>query len=246
MQFYEDLADDYDLMTSFEERLETVKETIGLLVEQYGIKSAIDAGCGSGLHSIIMAQMGLQVIGADISEALLKRAAQNAKKLKASPKFVLASFQDLRSKLEGEFDAVFCLGNSIPHLLTRAELDRSFESFYELLKKDGMAIIELLNYDRVLNEKERVVGVRNVGDRIFVRFYDFFENSIQFNVVRSVVNEKETTSSLHSTTLYPYRIDEIGDSLRNVGFCHIDFFGSLGLAPYNPKASTNLVAVAKK
>jgi ubiquinone/menaquinone biosynthesis C-methylase UbiE len=246
MQFYEDLADDYDLMTSFDERQETVRETISLLVEQYGIKSAVDAGCGSGLYSIIMAQLGLQVVGADISGALLKRAKENAKKLKANPKFILASFQNLKDELEDKYDAVFCLGNSIPHLLTRQELDESLLSFFTILKKGGMAIIELLNYDRVLEDKERVVGVRNVGDRIFVRFYDFFEDHIQFNIVRTIVSEKDAQSTLHSTTLNPYRIEEIGDSLRKGGFCHIDFFGSLGLAPYDVRTSTNLVAVAKK
>jgi len=246
MRFYEDLADDYDLMTSFDERLGTVRETIGLLVEQYGIRSAVDAGCGSGLHTIIMAQLGIRAVGADRSRALLARAKENAKKLETAPEFVLSSFEELREKLEGEFDAVFCLGNSLPHVLNQDELDRSIKAFFDLLKPGGMAIVETLNYDRILAEKERLVGVRRVGDKLFVRFYDFLDDRIQFNVLRAVLREDESSSTLHSTTLYPYRLQEIGEALRRAGFCHIDFFGSLTLAPYDEKTSTNLVAFAKK
>ncbi|MEK6756297.1 MAG: hypothetical protein AABZ02_09115, partial [Bacteroidota bacterium] len=51
-EFYDALAPDYDTMTGFEKRFVQERPFFRVLIERFGIKSALDAGCGSGFHSM--------------------------------------------------------------------------------------------------------------------------------------------------------------------------------------------------
>ena len=73
-KFYENLSSDYDDMTRFQIRLESEKQILKNLIEQYKIKSVIDIACGTGLHAIILAQLGLKVVGVDNSCNMLEKA----------------------------------------------------------------------------------------------------------------------------------------------------------------------------
>ena len=53
-QFYDNLADDYDAMTGFEKRFVHERPFFNLLMQRYGITSALDAGAGTGFHSLLL------------------------------------------------------------------------------------------------------------------------------------------------------------------------------------------------
>ena len=54
--FYDVLAADYNAMTNFERRLITEQPLYRALVDRYHIHTALDAGCGTGFHSILQRQ----------------------------------------------------------------------------------------------------------------------------------------------------------------------------------------------
>ena len=70
--FYDTLSDDYDSMTMFEQRLIKEESLFRTLVEKYKIKAALDAGSGTGVHSLLLAQTGVKVTAVDISRKMLQ------------------------------------------------------------------------------------------------------------------------------------------------------------------------------
>jgi len=66
-------------MTGFEQRFPHERPFFRMLIDRYKLENALDAGCGTGFHSILLAQLGLQVTATDISEELLMQTRKHAK-----------------------------------------------------------------------------------------------------------------------------------------------------------------------
>ena len=86
------------------------------------------------------------------------------------------------------FDGLLCLGNSLPHLLSDADLNNSLQDFAACLRPGGMLLIQNRNFDAVLASRERWMAPQShrEGDTewIFLRFYDYLPDGlIQFNVM---------------------------------------------------------------
>ena len=78
-EFYNHISKDYDNFTRFDEGFEKVQQTVKSILKKYRMQSALDAACGSGSFSIALKQLGGDVVGTDISQAMLDKAVINAK-----------------------------------------------------------------------------------------------------------------------------------------------------------------------
>jgi len=115
----------------------------------------LDAACGTGWHTIALAQAGYQAAGADISAAMIGRARQNAGAQGAAVEFHEASFDALPHVAGVGFDALLCLGNSLVHVLTEDDLKRSLAGMAACLRPGGLLVLHNLNYDRRMVHKPR-------------------------------------------------------------------------------------------
>jgi SAM-dependent methyltransferase len=246
MDFYEGLSATYDRMTRFESRLDREKTILRTWVDRYGLGSVLDAACGTGLHVIALRKLGITAIGTDISAPMIQKALENAKANSVDAEFVMAGMTDLRDAVETEFDAVFCLGNSIPHLLSNRDLIGAFESFAGILKPGGLLLLQLLNYERILASRNRIVGNHSDGNLEFVRFYDFHDPLIRFNILVIDHSSKPNSHRLHSTELYPYTCKELTDALSDMSFTDVEIFGSMNRDEFDPSESTDLVISARR
>jgi 2-polyprenyl-3-methyl-5-hydroxy-6-metoxy-1,4-benzoquinol methylase len=245
VQFYDSLANEYDELTGFAERFDKERSTFQMLVQKYDMKIVLDAGCGTGFHSILLAQLGLHVTATDISEQMLRQAKRNAEHMSVQVDTIQTSFQGMNESVHNKFDAVFCLGNTLPHVLTEEELIQSFKSFCELLNSGGRVFLQLLNYDRILNFRERILNVKEVNDKIFVRFYDYERESIVFNILTIQKSGGQMEHSLNSVRLFPWRSSDIVRSLKDAGFHNVELFGTMALNAYNGYSSKDLVVIAQ-
>lgn len=244
--FYKALSPDYDRMTRFQERLHKEQEMLREWLRRYPFKSVVDAACGTGLHSIALKKLGVEVIGADNSPEMLQQAEQNARLQNVAIKWLAAPMQDLKHYLKQSFDGLLCLGNSLPHLLSAEDLQQTLKSFFALLNEGGCVVIQILNYSRILRERERIVNIAEEGDKQFIRFYDFIDPLIRFNLLTIHRQQQKVSHQLISTELYPYRREELDEALRQAGFINLEYFGNMQFAPYDDRQSTNLVIVAEK
>jgi glycine/sarcosine N-methyltransferase len=230
MAFYENLADRYDLMTRFDQRIKKDGDLLRTWVKRFRLKSAIDVACGTGLHSILLAKAGVKTLGTDISGQMLNRAKHNA----------------ARNTINQRFDALFCLGNSLPHILDMANLEMTIKSFAGCLVPGGVAIIQLLNYERILTKKHRLVGIHRVGDTEFIRYYDFFPKHVRFTILTVDSRNGSQTREIETTNLYPYTKSELEPRLLKSGFTSVKCYGDMSSIPYDSEFSTNLVICAKR
>ncbi|MBM4160496.1 MAG: class I SAM-dependent methyltransferase [Ignavibacteria bacterium] len=244
--FYDDLASDYDSMTSYEKRFVQERPFFRVLVERYGIKSALDAGSGSGFHSMLLAQLGVRVTAVDVSAAMLQRAEIHAKELGLKVKTVKARFQELDKVLRRKFDGIFCLGNTLVHILSTKELAKTLRNFAALLNTGGVLFLQILNYDRILTQRDRIQSSKESGDKTFVRFYDYDEKGILFNILTLQRTTGSVKQKLNTVRLRPLLRSELLSRLQDAGFFEIQFFGSISMKPFERKQSRDLVILARK
>ncbi len=246
VHFYNALAADYDAMTGFEKRFVTERPYFRMITERYDIKTAVDAGCGTGFHSLVLAQLGVNVTAIDISDAMLQKLAEHSRQLNLPVQTVRAEFETLAQSLDCSFNAVFCLGNSLAHLLSNEQLHAALGSFFSVLNPGGYLFLQILNYDRILANRERVQNVKEIGDTTFTRFYDYEGEFVRFNILKSEKKDNRTEQSLNTITLNPIRKAELEEKLTSAGFADVSFFGGISLEPYISETSKDLVVVARK
>lgn len=247
MGFYEEIAPYYDAMTRFHERLPAETAMLTIWVERYQWRSAVDVACGTGLHAVILAQSGLRpVVGADVSASMLDAARAHARDMNVEVTWAQTSMQQAGETISGQYDALLCLGNSLPHLLTQTALETAVNSFYTLLNPGGTLVIQILNYRRILTEQQRIVGIHRHNTTEFIRFYDFLPDRIRFNLLTIDWKDEKLTHHLHSTRLYPYQKDELKAALTKQGFAEFVCYGNMTFHPFDELASPNLVLVARK
>ena len=242
-KFYDLLSEDYDAMINFDSSLEKRIE----LLRNYllpGDVSAADLGCGSGLDSISLTKLGLNVTGFDISEKMIQKAAANSAKHNAVIKYFSLAINKIPNQFHNKFSVAVSLGNSLANI-NKPQLKKSFQKIYKMLGGEGRLILQILNYDKILLLKERIVNITENGDYYFVRFYDFESRELIFNILKFSKTESKNRM-LNSSIIYPYKKKEIIELLKECGFGKIKVYGGLDKSKYDRKLSADLVIEAGK
>lgn len=237
--FYDDFADDYDSMTQFEKRFEREEPAFKNFVEHYQLKKVLDVGCGTGFHSILLAKIGCEVTAVDVSEKMLAKLQNNASKYGVTVKTVQSSFQELATNVNSGFDGIFCMGNSLPHLLNIGEIDSALKNFKSVLNNNGKLFLQILNYNRILNEKKKIQSVREVGGKTYIRYYNYYDTHIEFNI-------RLSNGIQNSIKLLPITKKILEERMQSVNFSTTKFYGSILLESYEDLKSTDLFMVVIK
>ncbi len=233
-------------MTDFAERLVRDEPVFRQLIGEFGIRTALDAGAGTGLHSLILARLGVEVTAVDVSGAMLHRLEQHAAAMGLQIRTVGSALEDLAESKVGPVDAVFCLGNTISHLLSDEDLLRALNGFAYVLRPDGVLVIQLPNFERIIRRGQRIQNVRERNGTIYVRFYDLDGDRVRFNVLTLRRESGAMTHALNTVTLQPLRADRLVSLLGESGFSNQEVFGGLSKQGFVPAESQELVVIAKK
>lgn len=251
---YNDFSAEYDRFVDWSARLAAELPFIEERLQKVGARRVLDAACGTGMHAVALARRGYQVVGTDVSAGMIERARANAAAAGVEVRLEVAGFGELAHALgerEG-FDAVLCLGNSLPHALTPASLQATLSDFAECLRPGGVLLLQNLNYDRILTHRQRWMEpqARREGEAewLFLRFYDFDSDGLlTFNVVSlHRVGHGPWEQRVMSTRLRPLRHAELTAALEAAGFREISVWGELQGAPFKAERSPNLVMEAVK
>jgi len=245
-RFYDILASDYDSMTNFETRFEQEKPVFRMLIERYGIRTALDAGCGTGFHSLVLAQLGVDVTSADISSEMLAKTSAHARDMNVRIRTINSSFQDLASYTAMKFDAVFCLGNSLVHLLDTTDLEITLKNFSSMLTPGGILIVQVLNYEKILAEKKNIQNLREHGGVMIQREYEYEGKFIVFTIRQRHSGGKESHERAITIRLRPLIRTDIIPMMASSGFASIQTYGGISMIDFDPASSKDLVILAKK
>ena len=247
--FYGPLAEGYDAMTRFSSRFEAAEDFFSELESSTdaSFSTALDVATGTGVYALALAQLGKVVFGADISQSMIDSACRNADDLGLNVHWFTRPMQDLALELDTTFDLILCMGNSLPHLLEDDDLNSALNGFHRLLNPGGRLLIQLLNYDRILSRRERIVDITRHESKEYVRFYDFLQDYIRFNLLTiEWRTNDEADHVLQSVLLRPYRSRELSERLAFHGFSDIHCFSGLSMSPFSESESAVLLLMAAK
>lgn len=245
--FYDPLSKGYDRMMDAERRVQRATEFLQTLRQRDSFDSVIDAGCGSGHFAIAAARLGCGTLGIDLSEGMLDIARRTAQRNGVDIEWRQGSLAQVDQLTSAPADLVLCMGNTLPHVLDPDELAASCRAFFNALKPGGRAVVHLLNYDRLLATRERIVDIDRAGDLEFIRFYDYWgPNLINFNVLTIDWSKTPAKHQIESVELRPYRHQEVRQAMINAGFGICYPCGSLQLGPFHPHQSDVLILIAVK
>jgi glycine/sarcosine N-methyltransferase len=254
---YDVFSSDYDRFVSWPGRLAYeipfIERQIQDLPRLEGKNvNILDTACGTGMHAIALAQRGYTCAGADLSARMVGRARANAAAARVTMPFVAAGFGALQEAFAGQrFDVLLCLGNSLPHLLSPADLAQALADFAACLRPGGLLLIQNRNFDAVMLKKARWMDPQPAqeGDKewLFFRFYDFDPDGlIAFNIA-TLHREGGGSWQQHiaTTRLRPLLRTELVAALETAGFDQIACFGSMEDVPFDSAGSGNLVLTAR-
>lgn len=245
-EFYDFLAPDYDSMTGFEKRFGQERPFFRLLIDRYGVKTALDAGCGSGFHSLLLSELGVHVTAVDSSSEMVRLTRGHARERDVNLETSVTPFEELSGVLKKNFGAVFVMGNSLPHLIMPGSVQRALKNFYDILAPDGFLFAQNLNYDRILARRDRIQNVKDVGDKTFVRAYEYDQEGILFSITMRPTSGETAQERSQTIRLKPLLHRDFERVLTETGFVDLKLFGSISMEPFNPENSRDLVVLAKK
>lgn len=241
--FYNSASAYYDKMIDFDSALQKRKILLSNFVDKK-IKSIADVGCGTGVDSISLSQFGLNVNSFDPSLEMIKTARTNSEKQNCKIDFYNFGANEIPKTFYNKFDLVVSLGNTLANI-PFSQIKNSVAKLFKLLKNDRRVLIQILNYEKILREKERIVNITKKDSEYFIRFYDFGTKDLMFNILK--FNSDQTTKKeLISTKIFPYTSKEFKKVFKEAGFKKIELFGGLDKKPFDAKTSSDLVLFAHK
>jgi SAM-dependent methyltransferase len=265
---YNNFSNDYDRFVNWRNRLAMelpfLEEKITLTFpSQSSPIRVLDAAAGTGMHAIALSKLRFDVSGSDLSEGMIQRARENARAEKVDLQFEVAGFGKLAdafgirpssdpSEHRNKFDAVLCLGNSLPHVTNTLDLQETLLDFSNCLNANGLLILQNRNFDAVMASKERWMEPQFYKERnkewLFLRFYDYRPDGlINFNIVTLVrEGNSDWSQKTSETLLLPLLSQDLKSELIKAGFVDIKFYGDMTGKQYSPAGSGNLVVTARK
>lgn len=243
---YEDFADRYDLFFGhFEAHSPQLSTFFKKIFVDNHAKRILDCACGTGRHLYLFHKLGFDVVGSDISPAMLAKARQNLGTRNIDVPLKHVDYRELPENFDVKFDAVVCLTSAICEMPDSVQMLQAFKSMREVLRDRGVLILSQGTSDRQWAERPRFILVDDNESytRLFV--IDYFDKGARYNVV-DIFHEGEEGRVETWGIDYPHMVFRDGQEnlLKSAGFRGVEFYGSYTLEPYSKETSTHLITVA--
>ncbi len=181
VKFYDALAPAYHLnYADWEASIARQAAALQAVLRARGVaagSTVLDAACGVGTQSLGLAALGYRVTGSDLSPGAVARARAEAEARGLAIAFGVADLRDLASVHAREFDVVVACDNSIPHLLSDAEIAAAFGQMWRCTRPGGTCLISVRDYDAIdragVQSRLPVVHSGSEVRRIVFQVWDF-------------------------------------------------------------------------
>jgi len=178
----------------------------------------LDLCCGQGRHALYLADLGYQVVGIDLSSALLEIA--KFRRTKNQPAyFIQADMRFLPTK--NSFDLLLNLFTSFGYFETDQENEAVFSQFHQALKPGGYFVFDYFNKSHVIHHlvpyhKEQIENVQVEQER-------FIEGS---RVKKIITLHREDSRSVFHESVKMYSPDQLLKMMKKAHLQVLQVFGS--------------------
>lgn len=228
--FYDRLAPYYHLLYGdWERSVHTQGEALAALLVELGVlpgEPVLDAASGIGTQTIGLLQRGYRVTASDISPGAVDRlkAELSQRGLHAA-----ACVDDLRSLdriASQSMAAVIACDNSIPHLLSDADILTAFRSCRRCLRPGGVAVFSVRDYATIArtNPDVRPYGLRRDADSRFlaVQVWEWDQDQYDLRIyLTSESADGACSTQVLRSRYYAVTIDRLMSLLGEAGFADV-------------------------
>lgn len=161
---------------SFEEKVAEQRKILEEVFPARGVADrglAIDLGAGPGFQSIALAELGFsRVVAVDTSEILLKELETHRKDhLVETLHADIRNLEDITTP--GQANVVLCMGDTLTHLPSKADVGTLFTSSYNALSSGGILVLTFRDLTTDLHGLDRFLPIRSEADKIMTCFLEF-------------------------------------------------------------------------
>ncbi len=234
MNFYQSIAKWYDRIFPFKSvQLDFIKKhmpTNGYV---------LDVGCGTGSLSVALQEEGYNVTAIDLDEEMLQKARVKSNTVD----FRMASMLELDKYFEEEqFDAVYCFGNTLVHLLNLEEIEAALRQKVSLLKPNGWLLLQIVNYDRIYAHKLDGLPTIETNGLQFVRKYHYEQSSTSVQFETNLIFTNGNKPIKNTVPLFALRKSQVETILQDLDAQNISFYGNFQMAELNGTTQPLIVA----
>lgn len=142
IDYYDDFANEWaDEWYQNETLLPYLKELIKYLPNNARV---LDLCCGAGYESMRLHNLGVNVVGADLSEKSIELAREKNPQIPFYVKDMLQPYTDL-----GDFDAVACIAGVVH--IPEQNLHLAFKNMYDVIKNDGYLFLVVKDGEKIVD-----------------------------------------------------------------------------------------------
>lgn len=231
MDFYESISAHYDLIFPVD------PGTVDFISGRTKLRSRIlDIACGTGGHSLALAEKGHRLTGIDLDRDMIEAARAKAQGLDLHTVFQVMDMLAMVEQLDPGFDLAFCIGNSLVHLESEEKIQRVLMDCHRLLNPGAMLILQIINYDRILAKgitslptlRDESVGLE------FVRTYELdpANNIVIFRTELRIGKEPDQQVILNQVPLRILKSEDLLGLAASAGFQGLQLFGGFDEKPF--------------
>ena len=215
------------------------------LVQKLGLPTAarvLDLACGKGRHSLTLAQMGFEVVGADLAPNSIAAAQTQAQA--SGIKNVNFVVHDMRLVMDtAPFDAVFNLFTSFGYFDTLAENQAVCKALSTMLASEGLLVIDFLNATKVCANLKPAETIAREG--VVFDIKRWHNDTHIYKQIEILAAQDQTQIGL-----FTERVQALTKTdfvlLLAADFDIIETYGSYHLTPFDEMTSERLILIAKK
>ena len=224
MDAYKNLAASYDRLTNDVDYEATVAFYTQIL-DREGIKprTVVDLACGTGSVTVILARMGYQVLGVDMSEEMLTEAAMKTMDLTPMPRFSCQLLQELR--LPRAVDMAVCALDSLDYIVDPEDCKEAIRRIYKALNPGGVFIFDV-NTPEKLRAMDGQVFL-DEDDDVYCVWRGEFDESINICSYGMDLFQRRGEMwerSFEEHREYAYSEAQLREYLKAAGFTQIEVF----------------------
>jgi SAM-dependent methyltransferase len=167
--FYDRLAPGYHrIFADWHASIGRQAGILGRLIERElgaGPRDILDAAAGIGTQALGLAALGHRVHATDLSPAAIDRLRHEAATAGVEITTDVADLRLLGNVVDARFDVVMACDNALPHLLTDEDVHMAVAQMSARLRRGGLFLASIRDYDRLADERPTGELPRVVDDQ---------------------------------------------------------------------------------
>ncbi len=242
MTFYKSIAPFYEKIFPLNQKqIEFIESSMD---RKSSSNRILDVGCGVGSLVKVLDKKFNNVYGVDLDEEMItfaqKESYLNNPVIQAGNMLKLSDlFEDKK------FDTIICFGNTLVHLPGNNEIKEFIRQAYNMLVPGGKLLLQIINYNRILDQKVDYLPTIDNSHINFIRDYDYLPKTNQINFKTNLTIKETNQIIKNEQLLNPIRPNDLVELIKNAGFNTVSVFGAFNRSLFTKDSVPFIIEATK-